>query len=262
MDLAIAHRPAAAARRRDRRAVRPGDRRPRRRRSSPARAADRRPRCRSVVFVDIGFGHEQVLRRAARSPGSTSGTLDVDWALRVDTLTAVMLIVVTVVSSMVHVYSIGYMARRPVDPALHGLSQPVHLLHADAGDGRQPRAAVLRLGGRRPLLLPADRLLVRPAGGQCRGDQGLRRQPHRRLRLRARHLRAFWMLSARSTSTTSSPRRRSMAADDVSCSSAWQCRRSRPPACCCSSAPWASRPSSACTPGCPTRWKARPRSPP
>jgi NADH-quinone oxidoreductase subunit L len=29
--------------------------------------------------------------------------------------------------------------------------------------------------------------------------------------------------------------------------------------CCCSSAPWASRPSSACTPGCPTRWKARPR---
>ena len=32
--------------------------------------------------------------------------------------------------------------------------------------------------------------------------------------------------------------------------------------CCCSSAPWANRPSSACTPGCPTRWKARPRSRP
>ena len=31
---------------------------------------------------------------------------------------------------------------------------------------------------------------------------------------------------------------------------------------CCSSAPWASRRSSACTPGCPTRWKARRRSPP
>ena len=44
------------------------------------------------------------------SPGSTPATLDVDWALRVDTLTAVMLIVVTVVSSMVHVYSVGYMA--------------------------------------------------------------------------------------------------------------------------------------------------------
>jgi len=38
-----------------------------------------------------------------------SGTLEVSWALKVDTLTAVMMIVVTVVSSMVHVYSIGYM---------------------------------------------------------------------------------------------------------------------------------------------------------
>ena len=38
------------------------------------------------------------------------GTLDINWSLRVDTLTAVMLIVVTGVSSMVHVYSVGYMA--------------------------------------------------------------------------------------------------------------------------------------------------------
>ncbi|MBI1211545.1 MAG: NADH-quinone oxidoreductase subunit L [Alphaproteobacteria bacterium] len=38
-----------------------------------------------------------------------SGELQVDWALRIDTLTAVMLVVVTVVSSLVHVYSIGYM---------------------------------------------------------------------------------------------------------------------------------------------------------
>ena len=39
-----------------------------------------------------------------------SGTLDVDWSLRVDPLTAVMMIVVTFVSLMVHVYTIGYMA--------------------------------------------------------------------------------------------------------------------------------------------------------
>ena len=42
-----------------------------------------------------------------------SGTLDINWSLRVDTLTAVMLIVVTGVSSMVHVYSVGYMAEDP-----------------------------------------------------------------------------------------------------------------------------------------------------
>jgi NADH-quinone oxidoreductase subunit L len=38
-----------------------------------------------------------------------SGTLQVSWALKIDTLTAVMMLVVTVVSAMIHVYSIGYM---------------------------------------------------------------------------------------------------------------------------------------------------------
>ena len=39
-----------------------------------------------------------------------SGDLVVNWALRLDTLTAVMLVVVTSVSSLVHLYSWGYMA--------------------------------------------------------------------------------------------------------------------------------------------------------
>jgi NADH-quinone oxidoreductase subunit L len=39
----------------------------------------------------------------------TSGDLEANWALRIDTLTAVMLVVVTTVSALVHVYSIGYM---------------------------------------------------------------------------------------------------------------------------------------------------------
>jgi NADH-quinone oxidoreductase subunit L len=42
-----------------------------------------------------------------------SGTLTVDWALRVDALTAVMLVVVTTVSSLVHLYSWGYMDEDP-----------------------------------------------------------------------------------------------------------------------------------------------------
>lgn len=42
-----------------------------------------------------------------------SGALDLRWILRVDTLTAVMLVVVTTVSSLVHLYSIGYMADDP-----------------------------------------------------------------------------------------------------------------------------------------------------
>src|SRR5436305_14835019 len=42
-----------------------------------------------------------------------AGGVDVNWALRLDTLSGVMIVVVTVVSSMVHVYSIGYMHGDP-----------------------------------------------------------------------------------------------------------------------------------------------------
>jgi NADH-quinone oxidoreductase subunit L len=45
-----------------------------------------------------------------------SGDMSVDWALRVDALTAVMLVVVTSVSSLVHLYSWGYMAEDPDQP--------------------------------------------------------------------------------------------------------------------------------------------------
>ena len=46
----------------------------------------------------------------------TSGAVQVDWALRVDSLTAVMLIVVTTVSALVHLYSMGYMHEDPSRP--------------------------------------------------------------------------------------------------------------------------------------------------
>jgi NADH-quinone oxidoreductase subunit L len=45
-----------------------------------------------------------------------SGTLTIDWSLRVDALTAVMLVVVTTVSSLVHLYSWGYMEEDPGQP--------------------------------------------------------------------------------------------------------------------------------------------------
>ncbi|WP_133365432.1 NADH-quinone oxidoreductase subunit L [Qipengyuania sediminis] len=45
-----------------------------------------------------------------------SGDLAFDWALRVDALTAVMLVVITSVSALVHLYSWGYMAEDPDQP--------------------------------------------------------------------------------------------------------------------------------------------------
>ena len=45
-----------------------------------------------------------------------SGDLDVQWALRADSLTAVMLVVITSVSALVHLYSWGYMDEDPDQP--------------------------------------------------------------------------------------------------------------------------------------------------
>jgi NADH-quinone oxidoreductase subunit L len=45
-----------------------------------------------------------------------SGRFDVSWQLRVDTLTAVMFVVVNTVSTLVHIYSIGYMHEDPARP--------------------------------------------------------------------------------------------------------------------------------------------------
>ena len=44
------------------------------------------------------------------------GTLQVDWALNLDVLTSVMLVVVTWVSTIVHIYSVGYMSHDPHRP--------------------------------------------------------------------------------------------------------------------------------------------------
>jgi NADH-quinone oxidoreductase subunit L len=45
-----------------------------------------------------------------------SGSLKFDWELRVDALTAVMLVVITTVSALVHLYSWGYMEEDPDQP--------------------------------------------------------------------------------------------------------------------------------------------------
>ncbi len=46
----------------------------------------------------------------------SSGSLDVNWSIKIDTLSTIMLVVVTSVSSLVHIYSIGYMSDDPHKP--------------------------------------------------------------------------------------------------------------------------------------------------
>ena len=61
-----------------------------------------------IAFAQVAIGGQPITIDLAR--WIVSGDFEAMWRLRFDTLTAVMLIVVTGVSSMVHVYSVGYMS--------------------------------------------------------------------------------------------------------------------------------------------------------
>ncbi|TCT01530.1 NADH-quinone oxidoreductase subunit L [Aquabacter spiritensis] len=67
-----------------------------------------------IAFFNVGFGGHDT--RVQVMHWMYVGDLKIDWAFRIDTLTAVMLIVVTTVSSLVHLYSMGYMHEDPSRP--------------------------------------------------------------------------------------------------------------------------------------------------
>ena len=69
-----------------------------------------------VAFFSVGAGHDQQALIVPVANWFASGKLAVAWALRIDTLTAVMMAVVGSVSFLVHLYSIGYMAEDPGRP--------------------------------------------------------------------------------------------------------------------------------------------------
>ncbi|MGB1058301.1 MAG: NADH-quinone oxidoreductase subunit L, partial [Candidatus Puniceispirillaceae bacterium] len=61
-----------------------------------------------IAFAEVAIGGTPITVDIGR--WIVSGDFAAQWALRFDTMTAVMLIVVTGVSSMVHIYSVGYMS--------------------------------------------------------------------------------------------------------------------------------------------------------
>ncbi|HJT19260.1 MAG TPA: NADH-quinone oxidoreductase subunit L [Nitrospira sp.] len=63
-----------------------------------------------LAFFEVASGHHTTLRLYT---WLTSGSLDIHIGLTVDRLTAVMLLLVTTVSALVHIYTIGYMQGEP-----------------------------------------------------------------------------------------------------------------------------------------------------
>ncbi len=188
----------------------------------------------------------------------TSGKLAVAWSLRVDSLTGVMLVVVTTVSFLVHVYSWGYMVDDPSRARFfsylslftfamlmlvtadnlvqmffgwEGVGLASYLLigfwyEKPSANAAAIKAFVVNRVGDFGFALGIFLVFTLTGSVELRRDLRLRpvarQSPHSRLR------------PAIGT-------------------------RSRCAACCCSWARWASRRSSCCTPGCRTRWRARRR---
>ncbi|MEO1657194.1 MAG: NADH-quinone oxidoreductase subunit L [Pseudomonadota bacterium] len=67
-----------------------------------------------ITFFSVGFGDGE--KTIKLFDWINSGDLKAAWAVRVDALSATMMIVVTTVSSLVHLYSIGYMHEDPSRP--------------------------------------------------------------------------------------------------------------------------------------------------
>jgi NADH-quinone oxidoreductase subunit L len=61
-----------------------------------------------IVFYNVVFN--QYEDNLIIATWINSGTLDVNWSMKIDSLSSVMLVVVTSVSALVHIYSIGYMS--------------------------------------------------------------------------------------------------------------------------------------------------------
>ncbi|RUM99686.1 NADH-quinone oxidoreductase subunit L [Pseudaminobacter arsenicus] len=68
-----------------------------------------------IAFFSVGFSPAETLSIPVLR-FLDSGGMQADWALRIDTLTVVMLVVVNTVSALVHIYSIGYMHHDPHRP--------------------------------------------------------------------------------------------------------------------------------------------------
>ena len=66
------------------------------------------------IFYNVIFeGYEN---NVVISSWINSGSLNVNWSIKIDALSSVMLVVVTLISSLVHIYSIGYMSHDPHKP--------------------------------------------------------------------------------------------------------------------------------------------------
>ena len=181
------------------------------------------------------------------------------WSLRLDTLSGVMILVVTIVSSMVHVYSIGYMADDPSIPrfmAYLSLFTFAMLALVTANDFVQLFFGWEGVGLMSYLLIgfwydrpSANAAAIKAFLVNRVGDFGF-----------ALGIFAVFVIFGSLDFGVVFGKAPSVVGAKMEFLS-WQVDKLPSPAFCCSSGRWENPPRSRCTPGCPTRWRAQPRSP-
>ena len=118
---------------------------------------------------------------ALRLADGSIGTLRIPWAFRLDPLSAMMILVVTGIGFLIHVYSVSYMADEPRG----GVARYFSYLNLFCFFmltlvlGANYLVMFVGLGRRGAVLLPADRLLVREEERGGRGQEGVHHEPGR-----------------------------------------------------------------------------------
>ncbi len=121
----------------------------------------------AVLFVQaLALPGEQRVQELPLYEWFGSGSLTVEFGLRLDPLALTFVLLITGVGSLIHIYSVGYMAHDPHRRKFFAIAQPLRRGDARARPGQRVPHPLPGLGGRRPGVVPAHRLLyVRPGRG-------------------------------------------------------------------------------------------------
>ncbi len=130
----------------------------------------------------------------------TAGATSVSLNLRVDPLSITMVMVVTLVGSLIHLYAIGYMEHDSRPWRFFAYTNLFCAFMLTLGPRERLPAAVPGLGRRRAVFLPVDRVLVRPSRGRPSRQEGIHHDARGRCALDAgvvRDLRALRVVLVR-----------------------------------------------------------------
>ncbi len=138
----------------------------------------------TILFTWLGTGTTSL----AYPMHGGAAQFNADAGFLLDPLSSIWLLFVTGVGMLIHIYSMGYMAHEGGYYRFFGYLNLFMFSMLTLILANNYAVMFVGLGGRGPVLVPADRLLLPATLGIDRRQQGIHRQPHRRRRISAGHV--------------------------------------------------------------------------